>query len=229
MILAIPSVAAQFTNQSELSIISTGGNSDLSTYNAKTVSKYVSGNNDYQLGGHLTKGKNGTVDSASNWDINARYGRKISDTIGAFFSSQYENDTFAGIAYRHNNDLGASYVITKTKKTNASAELGYRNRTQKSILAQVGQDQKVTDHQARLYSEVSRQNTDSFFTKMWLEYLPNFSESNDWQINVEPSLNFAMNANFSLKVGYLYKYDNQPADGSKRYDTTYSTTLIAKF
>ena len=59
--------------------------------------------------------------------------------------------------------------------------------------------------------------------------LRNFSESNDWQLNVEPSLNFAMSSNLSVKLGYLYKYDNEPADGLKRYDSQYTTTLIAKF
>lgn len=223
--LLIPNVAAQFSNQSELSIVSTGGNTKLKVYNGKTTTKYTMGNNNFQLGGHLTKGKNGNVESADNWDLNARYGHKLSDKYSVFSAFQYENNSFSGIAYRFNKDLGAQYTITKTEKTNATIELGYRHTSQKNIVGTKPKDQ----HQARVYTTVSRQNTKAFFTKMWLEYLPNFTEGTNWQLNVEPSLNFAMSTNLSIKLGYLYKYDNQPVATLKKYDSQYTTTLIAKF
>lgn len=225
MVLAMPSVAAELTNQSELSIITTSGNSDLSTYNTKTMSKYAKDNQNFQLGGHYTKGENEGTESASNWDINARYGYIVSKKIGTFVATQYENDNFAGIKYRHNTDVGMSYIIKKSKKTNASAELGYRYRNERLL----GQEEADGDSQGRVYLEGSRQNTETLFTMLWVEYLPNISTSKDWQVKFEPSVNFAISSNFSLKVGYLYRYDNKPAPFTKRYDTTYSTTLIAKF
>jgi putative salt-induced outer membrane protein len=223
-----PNVAAQLKNQSEVSIVSTGGNTDLKVYNGKTTSTYTMGSNSLSLGGHITKGENTdnniTVESASNWDLNTRYDRKINEKLGAFFSTQYENDTFAGIKYRHNKDLGVTYQIVKTDKLTAKSEAGYRHRSEKSIVGN-----KLSQSQARVYGEFARQNTEVFFTKMWVEYLPNFSDSDDWQINVEPSLNFAMSSNLSIKVGHLYKYDNFPVPTLKRYDSQYTTTLIAKF
>lgn len=219
-----PSTLAEFSNQSELSIVSTSGNTDLQVFNGQTLSKYVLGKNNFELGGRITKGENANVESASNWDINARYGRSFSDKLGVFLATKYENDRFAGIHYRHNNDFGATYTIKKSKKFNAKAELGYRYRNEKSTTGI-----RLNQSQARLYTEATRQNTDAFFTKLWVEYLPNFTLGSDWQLNVEPSLNFAMSSFLSIKLGYLYKYDNLPVAGLRKYDAQYTTTLIAKF
>lgn len=47
----------KFSNESEISVIQTGGNSTVETYNGKTTSQWVNAKNIYSFGGHYTLGK----------------------------------------------------------------------------------------------------------------------------------------------------------------------------
>lgn len=216
---------AKFENQSELSVLLTSGNTDVNLYNFKTTSSFTLEKYSFEFGGHFTEGENNGVSNAKDWDINAKVSRKLGKKFKVFYSTKYEHNFFAGIAYRFNNDLGTSFYFLETEKTKLKAEAGYRLVEQKLIEGPV----ENTFSQGRLYTEVSKQQTKDFFVKFWVEYLPNFTESDDWQLNAEPSLNFAMSSLLSLKLGYLYRYDNVVPTGLKKYDTQYSTTFIAKF
>jgi len=63
---------------------------------------------------------------------------------------------------------------------------------------------------------------------LWVEYLPNLDESEDYSLNGEASINAAIDNTFSVKTAYLVKYDNVPA-AEYRTDSLFSTSLIAKF
>jgi len=63
-----------------------------------------------------------------------------------------------------------------------------------------------------------------------LEYLPNLSEKNDYQVNTELSLAAALTSVFSLKTGYQVRFDNVPAKGvAFKTDKVLTTALVAKF
>ena len=69
--------------------------------------------------------------------------------------------------------------------------------------------------------------------KYWLEYLPNFSDSEAYLANTEASLNVMLSQMFSLKISYLMKYQNvapvlNGVEGEK-IDTSYTTSLVANF
>ncbi len=54
----------QFGHESGLSIINSGGNSDLQTYNLQTKNQARFGANKLQLNGHYTYGKSQNIESA---------------------------------------------------------------------------------------------------------------------------------------------------------------------
>lgn len=218
------SAFAQYSNESELTVIMNGGNTEQETWNAKTMNTLVKEKNTFKLGGHYSYGKADEELNTRNWDINARYERALNEKWSAFAAAQLEEDFFASIDYRWNYDLGGIYHFFKTDKHKLLAEAGYR-RTLEADLA----GRKTNGSKLRLYSEYTRQHNESLFFKLWVEALPNLSESDDWQLNFEPSMNFTMSKMFTLKVAYLHKYDNEPPLGSKNSDYQYTTSLIAKF
>lgn len=218
------SALAQYSNESELTVIVNGGNTEQETWNTKTLNSYLSSKNTYKLGGHYSYGKADQELNARNWDVNSRYERALSNEWSAFTAVQREEDFFASLEYRWNYDLGGIYNFFKTEKHKLHSEGGYR-RTLESDL----EGRKTNGSKLRLYSEYTRQHSKSLFFKLWVEALPNLSVSDDWQLNVEPSLNFTMSKLFLLKVAYLHKYDNQPAVDTKKSDYQYTTSLIAKF
>lgn len=216
--------SAQYSNESELTVILNGGNTEQETWNAKTMNSYVKEKNTFKLGGHYSYGKaDGTLNTRNN-DINTRYERALSEKWSAFTAGQREEDFFASIDYRWNYDLGGIYKFMATDKQKLHAEGGYR-RTLEADLS----GRKTNGSKLRIYTEYTRQHSESVFFKIWVEALPNLSESDDWQINFEPSLNVTMSKTFTLKLAYLHKYDNEPTVGSKNSDYQYTTALIAKF
>ena len=141
-----------------------------------------------------------------------------------FAGVQREEDFFASLDYRWNYDLGGIYRFFQTDVHKLHSEAGYR-RTLESDL----DGRKTNGSKLRFYGEYTRQHNKYVFFKIWTEILPNVSESDDWQLNVEPSLNVNMNKTFTLKFAYLHKYDNLPQIDAKKNDYQYTTALIAKF
>lgn len=215
---------SQFSNESELTVIMNGGNTEQETWNSKTLNTYIQNKNTYKLGAHYAYGVASGELNTRNWDINVRYERSISKKWSLFLAAQREEDFFASLDYRWNYDAGGVYNFFKTDKHQLHAEVGYR-RTLESDL----ENRKSNGSKLRIYSEYTRQQNESLFFKLWVEALPNISESDDWQVNVEPSLNITMTKSFTLKIAYLHKYDNEPTTDSKNSDYQYTTSLIAKF
>ncbi len=218
------SAMAEFKNESEVSMVVTGGNTEVEVYNAKTTNEYTLDKNTFTLGGHYMYGTTTNVISSRNWDINGKYERLLSKHLGTFLGVVYEGDEFAGIDSRLNTDLGASYHYIKTEKLDGRIELGARHRTEKSI-----QGTKLDQMQGRAYAVITRKKTEDVELKFWAEYLPNFTTPSDWQINFAPSFQYNFHSSLALKWSYIGKYDNLPVPGNKKFDFQYVTSLIANF
>ena len=218
------STFAKFSNETELATIINGGNTVQETWYAKTLNTYVQGKNTYKLGGHYSYGKADESLNARNWDVNTRYERTLSTKWSGFAAIQDESDVFAKIEYRWNYDLGGIFHFIMTEKVKFFTEVGYRRSLESNLLGDKSNSSKL-----RVYGEYYRHQNESFFYKLWVEALPSISESDEWLLNVEPSLNVTVSSVFTLKVAYLYKYNNQPAVDTKKNDYQYTTSLVANF
>lgn len=219
-------VHAQYSNESEVSVVVSGGNTEVEVYNGQTKNTYKKEKNTYVLGGHYTYATSSQVESARNWDVNFRYERALSKKWSAFFGAQVEGDKFQGIDKRYNFDLGGIYKYFTTDKHNLLSEAGYR-LTKEEYLTVTKADE--TFSKARLYTEYNRKHSEAVSFKIWAEYLYNFNETEDWLLNFEPSLNVVLTNMLSFKLAYKGMYDNEPVSGNKKYDYNYTTGLIAKF
>lgn len=218
------SLKAQFSHESEASMVVSGGNSSLEVYNVKTQNSYELNKNIFKLSGHYTYGTSNDVESARNWDGALRYDRELRKRLSAYVGQQIEGDSFNGIDYRYNSDIGAKYFIIKDDKTTFSTEAGYRYTIEKPIGAP-----KENDSKARVYVDAKRKHSESLKMKAFAEYIPNFTRTDDWLFNAGPSLDFILNSTFSLSLSYLIRYDHQPVAGNGTTDYQYTTGLIAKF
>ncbi len=215
---------AEFTHETELGVVVTGGNTEVEVYNAKTTNKYAWGKNNFRLGGHYMYGTSFGVENSRNWDVNTKYGRTFTKNLGAFTGVVVEADEFAGIELRTNGDLGASYTIIKKEMTTLLSEVGYRYRQEKST-----DGNTLRQSQGRLYLEGAHKTSKEVSLKLNVEYLPNFTLGSDWQLNFEPSFQYNFHSNLALKWGYQGRYDNLPIAGNRKFDFTYTTALLANF
>jgi putative salt-induced outer membrane protein len=220
------SAFAEFKSEDSATVNLTGGNADLKTYNFSSKNSYKKDKSEVKLTGAYNYGESNDVRSAENWNVGLRYDYSFNDKMSAFLGEIVEADRFAGIERRYNTDLGLKYIFTKTDRTNFFAELGYRYTKEESTDASI---KDRDDQKARAYAEISRKFKDYLTGKYWIEYIPNFSESDDFLINMEPSLIVTLSKVFSLKSAYLWKYDNEPTPGNGKHDYNYTLSLIANF
>ena len=219
-------VFSQYKNESEASIVVTGGNSQLETYSSKTSNKYTQEANLYTINGSYVYGESSDVRSNEAWDVLARYDRTLSEHFTLFIAELVESNRFAGFRRRYNSDLGAKYTFLKTEKNTSFIELGYRYSVEKKSNRNLEDDK---DHKARIYVESAQKLSESANAKLWVEYLPNFTESKDYLISTEASMSMALDKTFSIKLAYKWTMDNLPAPGTSKYDYIYTTSLLANF
>jgi putative salt-induced outer membrane protein YdiY len=223
---------AKFTNETGLSIITTGGNTETETYNLKTESKKTWDKDAVSFGGHYTLGTAGeeNVETVRNWDIFTQYTRSITKKLGAFLGAEFEGNEFAGYKQRQNYDAGARYQFIDTDENKFFSELGLRYTIEQTTDTEEQNGLVRNDTKGNLYLEWEQVLNVNVNYKFWVRYLPNFTRGEDYQINFEPSLNVTLSKSFSLSLGYTGRYDNQLNPGAEeRLDWTYTTSLIAKF
>lgn len=217
-------------NESELSTSIVSGNSNSETYGFKQLSVYVTGKNTLKGSGRYVSGRTNGVESARAWDAALRYELGLSDQWSAFVGHTVESDVYAGYVQRNSTDIGAKYFLLKDEKTNWFAEAGYRYSQTNYVSLRPGTEEYA--HSGRLYTEANHTLNESVSGKLWVEYLPNFTNPDGYLINAEPSVTAIMSSMFSLKTSYLMKYQNpnKANVGAKSYlDTTFMTSLVAKF
>lgn len=216
-----------FSHESTLSLLNSGGNSDLQTYNFDTENIWRFRVHKINLSGHYTYGKSQGVESARNWSGGLRYDYFFTPQFSGLIGEQIEGDKFQGVDVRYNTDLGVSYLFFENKNSGLKGEVGYRYTYEKSIIEEDGSENY---QKGRTYLEYRYTFAPHLSARLWVEYLPNFSESSDYTIRFSPSLRVVLSSLFSLSLSYQGNYDNEPAvAGRKKYDYQYTTGLIAKF
>ena len=244
LLCIIPTISiaqeSKWANESEISIIQTGGNTNLETYNFNSDISLKKAKRTYSAGGHYTLGTSKTTDSttgtetkietARNWDGHAKYQQVLSKKVSGFFAIQYEGDEFSGYKQRENYDVGAKYNLHEADDYNSFFEFGYRYTTERTTTRNTDNEDVFNDNKGRLYYEVNHKVKSGLSYKFWTEYIKNFTRSEDYLINFEPSMAFTLSEVFSVKIAYKGMYDNEPAvEGNKYLDWTYTTSLIAVF
>ena len=68
----------------------------------------------------------------------------------------------------------------------------------------------------------------SSFTQT-VDYFPNFDDSADWRITSETGLSASITDLLGLKLGYIYRYRNEPIGDAKATDTTTTVSVVMSF
>lgn len=213
-----------FQSESEAGAVVVSGNSSSESYAAKTNNTYTVDKDVYKLFGRYLRTTANSVESARSWEAGIRYERALSDYFSVFIGHKAESDVYSGYIQRDSEDLGGKYFFEKSDTFTWLTELGYRYSTTYQTTGT-----KAYDSYGRLYTEFKKNLNDSVQLRYWAEYLPNFTNNEAYLANTEASLSVMLSEVFSLKLAYLLQYQNVAPAGGKRVDTTYTTSLVAKF
>ena len=230
--------AKALSHESALSAVQTGGNAVSESYDFSTDTSYKPGTREYRLFGNYTLAYADDPEvegidkeeTARNWKVGAEATQDLTEKVGATVGQSYEGNEFAGYKQRENSDLGLKYRFIRTDKIKSSFELGYRYTTEMRTTRDDDGKDVFSFNKANLYFTISQKLNEQVSYKFWIQYLPNFTEAEDYQINFEPSLTVKMSDILSLRVAYKGQYDNQLNPGvEERLDHTTTTALVAKF
>lgn len=233
VLILIPAAAvadeapSAWSHESEAAIVTVGGNTKSESYSAKQKTTYKKEENSYTLAGRYLQSKAASVETARSWDASLRYERELTGHWSAFVQQGAESDPYAGYVQRDSTDLGAKYYFIKNEKVeNLFAEAGVRSTT----TIPPGAAASESTNGGRLFVQYDKQATEAVFVKFWVEYIPDFKTPEAWLLNYEPSMSVMMSEIFSLKVSYLVKHhDLRASPADEKDDTTFTTSLVAKF
>jgi putative salt-induced outer membrane protein len=213
------------TNESEAGVAAANGNTKTQTFTIKQANDYKWDAHTFGFRSRYLNASANSQETARFFQAGLRYDRILSGALSTFVGGSFEKDKFAGIDQRRISDLGGKYRFIESDTTKLFSELGYRYMHEKRL-----DDSVAYSHYARFYSEWENKWNENFSTKYWIEYLPNITEKNDWQLNTELSFLAVLSSMFSLKSGFLMRYDQLPAPGIQhKTDTLITTALVAKF
>jgi hypothetical protein len=225
-------------NESELGYIVVGGNAKSQSFSGKQSTWYQFDSDILKLNAHYlnTKAQNQTTRQlegiAENWSASLRFEHiYIADTFNVFTQAGARGDRFIGVDFGQSYDVGAKYFWVSSEKIKLFSELGYQ------YLKEEFKDDSNPltssyneSHFIRLYSQIDYIHTDSVKFGLWVEYLPDIKEQDNYRFNFSPYMMAVLSDTFSLKFGYEGYYRNLPvAPNTIRFDYRHVTALIAKF
>lgn len=231
---------AEWKTDTEVGVVQQSGNTNQENTYAKTKWDKKSGKNMYTLEGQYINssgeaaGTGGDVRLAESASAGLKYTRDVSKKLGIYGGALWEKNRFAGYDERTAGELGLKYTVLKTDDRYFNTELGYRYRNQYEYLLGSGKGPKTESNFGRLYLEYGSNLTKTSVYKIWVETLYDFSDSENIEVNFEPSIDVAIGeffsaskpARVSIKLAYKGMYDNVPAaTGLKRYDSIFTTSL----
>ncbi len=120
----------KWTNESQVGIVKTSGNSETESYSAKQANSFTQGSDVGKINASYLKtaAENATTgkkeETAFKWDAGLRYERIFSPLWSGFVGYLVESDKYAGYQQKHNTDVGAKYTIAKKENYDVLSEAG---------------------------------------------------------------------------------------------------------
>lgn len=222
-------------NTSELAYIVVGGNAESSSFSGKQETWYqmekdlVKAKAQYLRSDALNRQTGRVDETAENWSAGLRWEHIYTpDKLSVFADAGALSNEFIGLDIGQQYGLGVKYFLTASETFKWFAEFGYQYLHEEFI---AGADPKYREaHFARLYSKAEYIFSPTTKFGLWVEYLPDIKDSENYRVNFGPDIIAVLSETFSLKFGYEGFYRNLPvAPNTIRMDFRHTTALIANF
>ncbi len=236
IVIICPAVQAKdnkWSNETEFSFVDTGGNTDVLTLSLKNLLKYKFAENingAWRLGA-LFGETNGEKNSERfNTDVRGDY--FINKALYAALLAGWLQDEFAGLDARYYFGPALGYKFIDGPEHSLSAEAGVDYVKENYTSSDPDSNDYARGRALGLYEYAFNPKNK---LSQSLEYLHDFSESDNYSVNSVTALISSMSDVLSLKFSYEVAYDNEPAldpstgDKLEDTDTILSATLVVNY
>jgi len=230
--LLAPAAQAQWTGKAELGIMSSSGNTESKSANAKLDLAHESANWKNAVYAAALYGENADFTTAERYEARYQLDRKINDRLSWFVGVRGEEDSFSGFAYQATASAGMSYkfIDNADTKLDASVGAGYRMlQTEALIKTPAGEvierieGEKEDDIVGTLSSNYEHAFTKS--TKITNKLLVE-SGSLNTSVQDDISLAVSMTDVLALAVGFGVRYNTDPPPLAEDTDTLFTVNLV---
>jgi putative salt-induced outer membrane protein len=213
-----------FEGTAELSLVSTGGNSDTESLGAGASMIWRPGK--WTTHGQVSfiRSEASDVETARSLVASVRQGRAITPRLDLFGRFEYLVNEFAGIENRLTVDGGVGYkaVDDAVHFLRLDAGIGYSHEAR---LAADDLDTALTNlgglYRWRFHPSATAENA-ALFTA-------SFDRGADWRFRNAAAVTAAMTRLLSLKVSHEFKYVNDPVPGFEKTDRILSAAVVVGF
>jgi putative salt-induced outer membrane protein YdiY len=221
-----------------LSFVSTGGNSDTQTLGLDFGIDRKPEPWGVEIKAAAIRAEDNSVTTAERYNGSVRGKRGLGDRWEVFGGGFGEQDKFSGYDLRYGAAAGGTYkaLLGPTHTLSFDAGLTWTKEELVDLLTDAGYvSQPSYDYVGGIVGlKYAWQISDGASLSELLTYLPNFDESGDWRAISETALQAAISSKLALKLGYLVRYDHEPAQsgvdfagGPIYFDDTDTTTTVS--
>jgi putative salt-induced outer membrane protein len=232
LIVAFSSIPAAYgeekkwEDEAELSLVDTGGNTEVRSLSANNTLQYSFDEN-FKGAWELSAlyGKSDGVKNAESYSTEVRLDYLFTDQLYAAGIAGWLKDEFAGIEAKYYLGPALGYRLFTGPRHFLLGEVGLNYVTEKYI---DNTDEEFIEGRAFGKYEYAFSKKNKFSQS--LKFLYNSDDSDDYKVNSQTALISALSDYLSLKVSYEIKYAHKPAIQTlDDTDTVLSLALVANF
>jgi putative salt-induced outer membrane protein YdiY len=150
--------------------------------------------------------------------------RKLTPLVGLSAGERLERDRFSGIDVRSILDAGLSWALVRRADWTVDGVTGLAwNHESRTIGSNVDDPVGLLQLLSRVpfggSSDVTQRVT----------FYPDFTRSSAYRSEAELAAQAALNARLALKIGYLFRYSNDPVPGFKKADQTTTASVVVRW
>jgi putative salt-induced outer membrane protein YdiY len=205
----------------DLGVVSTSGNTDVSTLNASdALTLWTAHSNKVSEIVNVTYGTVNNKVQTSLWTAGVRDEYTVSHVVGFYALFDFDRNTFAGIEQRFEQGVGFAITPVTTGPHHLELDLGGSYLEQRSTAAV--EDNYAAARGAVIYRYTFAKNT---YIQESLEDISDLKTTSDYRINSQTDLVAPLSRHIAIKIGYGIRYANLPPPGFKTTDRLFTADL----
>ena len=204
----------------DLGIVSTAGNTDLTTINIGEEVRWRRGPLTLGQTFALVYGRSDGETTSSLWRGGVRGEYALSDDVAGYVLVGYDRDRFAGIARRFEEGTGVTLGLLRRPRDQLEAEVGFSLVQQRSTLAT--RDNFASSRAAATYEHRFTKET---YLRQALEATANLEAASDYRLTSETALVAPLSSRLALKISYVVRFDHRPEPGFRTTDRLLTSGL----
>jgi len=204
----------------DFSYVSTGGNSDAQTLAGAEKLEHKTTAWLFTQRGAAVWGTSNGIESANRYLVELRADRELSKRVAIYGLLGWTRDPFAAVNRRFDEGVGlVAHVILPTPHT-LDVQAGGGMAQRKTTLDE--NEEFATGRVAGYYKYEFRPKT---YFETENVYLHNFDKPDDYEVQSRLAVVAALANSIGVKMGYSYRYRNQPPDGFRNWDSTFASGI----